>query len=148
MTIVATNLLAFVIVLGFLIFFHEAGHFLVAKAFGVRVLTFSFGFGKRLFGFQRGPTDYRVSLIPLGGYVRMAGDSPEEGRSGEPDEFLSKPKWQRFLILFAGPGMNIIIALAFLAIINMVGTENFIVQPVIGEVTPGKPAAKAGLTVG
>ena len=148
MTIVATNLLAFVIVLGFLIFFHEAGHFLVAKAFGVRVLTFSFGFGKRLFGFSRGPTDYRVSLIPLGGYVRMAGDSPEEGRTGEPDEFLSKPKWQRFLILFAGPGMNIVIALAFLAIINMVGTESFIVQPVIGEVTPGKPAAKAGLTVG
>ena len=148
MTIFATNFLAFVIVLGFLIFAHEAGHFLVAKAFGVRVLTFSFGFGKRLFGVQRGPTDYRVSLIPLGGYVRMAGDSPEEGRTGEPDEFLSKPKWQRFLILLAGPGMNLIIAIAFLAIINMVGTESVVVRPIIGEVTPGKAAAAAGLQVG
>jgi len=148
MTIFATNFLAFVIVLGFLIYAHEAGHFLVAKAFGVRVLVFSFGFGKRLFGFRRGPTDYRVSLIPLGGYVRMAGDSPEDGRTGEPDEYLSKPKWQRFLILFAGPGMNILIAILFLAIINMAGTETLIVQPVIGEVTAGKPAAKAGLTFG
>jgi len=73
---VATNLAGFIIVLGFLIFVHEAGHFLVAKLFGVRVLVFSFGFGKRLFGFQKGDTDYRVSLIPLGGYVRMAGDVP------------------------------------------------------------------------
>ena len=86
MTIFATNFLAFVIVLGFLIFAHEAGHFLFAKLFGVRVLVFSFGFGKRLFGFQRGPTDYRVSLIPLGGYVRMAGDSPEDNHPGDPDE--------------------------------------------------------------
>jgi len=148
MTIFATNLLAFVIVLGFLIFVHEAGHFLVAKAFGVRVLTFSFGFGKRLFGFQRGPTDYRVSLVPLGGYVRMAGDSPEEGRTGDPDEYLSKPKWQRFFILLAGPGMNLVIAIAFLAIINMVGTQQLVISPVIGEVTPGHPAAKAGLTIG
>src|SRR4051812_3835826 len=148
MTIFATNLLAFVIVLGFLIFVHEAGHFLVAKAFGVRVLTFSFGFGKRLFGFQRGPTDYRVSLIPLGGYVRMAGDSPEEGRTGDPDEYLSKPKWQRFFILLAGPGMNLIIAVAFLAIINMVGTQQVVISPIIGEVTPGHAAAKAGLAVG
>src|SRR4029078_2884680 len=106
MITVATNTLAFIIVLGFLIFAHEAGHFFVAKAFGVRVLVFSFGFGKRLFGFQRGPTDYRVSLTPLGGYLRMAGDSPEEGREGDPDEFLSRPKWQRFLILVAGPFMN------------------------------------------
>ncbi|MGZ7040804.1 MAG: RIP metalloprotease RseP [Thermoanaerobaculia bacterium] len=148
MTTIATNILAFVIVLGFLIFAHEAGHFLVAKAFGVRVLVFSFGFGKRLFGFQRGPTDYRVSLIPLGGYVRMAGDSPEEGREGDADEFLSRPKWQRFLILVAGPLMNIVIAIAFLAVINMTGTETLIIQPVIGEVTPNKPAARAGLQLG
>src|ERR1043165_1501539 len=90
--------LGLVIVLGVLIFVHEGGHFLVAKLFRVRVLVFSLGFGKRLFGFRRGSTDYRVSLIPLGGYVRMAGDMPEEGRTGAPDEFLSKPKWQRFLI--------------------------------------------------
>src|SRR4051812_27247765 len=148
MTIFATNLLAFVIVLGFLIFVHEAGHFLVAKAFGVRVLTFSFGFGKRLFGFQRGPTDYRVSLVPLGGYVRMAGDTPEEGRTGDPDEYLSKPKWQRFFILLAGPGMNLIIAITFMAVIFMIGTQQFILKPIMGEVQAGHPAAKAGLAVG
>ena len=79
----ATNLLAFILVLGFLIFAHEAGHFIVAKLFRVRVLVFSFGFGKRLFGFRKGDTDYRVSLIPLGGYVRMAGDNPEENVAGE-----------------------------------------------------------------
>jgi regulator of sigma E protease len=148
MTIFATNFLAFVIVLGFLIFAHEAGHFLFAKLFGVRVLVFSFGFGKRLFGFRSGPTDYRVSMIPLGGYVRKAGDSPEDERPGDPDEFLSRPKWQRFLILFAGPFMNVVIAIVFLAIINMVGTEMLVVHPVIGEVTAGKPAARAGLQIG
>lgn len=144
----ATNLLAFIIVLGFLIFIHEAGHFLVAKLFRVRVLVFSFGFGKRLFGFRHGDTDYRVSLIPLGGYVRMAGDSPEENVTGNPDEFLSKPKWQRFLILFAGPAMNIVVAITFLAALAMVGTEQLVIKPVVGEVQAGKPAAKAGLKVG
>src|SRR5512141_3233064 len=132
MAILGSNFLAFVIVLGFLIFAHEAGHFLVAKAFGVRVLVFSFGFGKRLFGFKRGATDYRVSLIPLGGYVRTAGDTPDEGgpivTTGAPDEFLSKPKWQRFFILFAGPAMNIVIAIVFLAIINMAGTESLVIE--------------------
>ena len=158
------NTVAFIIVLGFLIFAHEAGHFLVAKLFRVRVLVFSFGFGKRLFGFVKGDTDYRVSLIPLGGYVRMAGDTPEENPvemmgtdasseassipTGRPDEFLSKPKWQRFLILFAGPLMNIVIAIVFLAIIAMVGTESPIIHPIIGEVSPGRAAAKAGLQVG
>lgn len=145
---IASNFVAFVIVLGFLIFAHEAGHFFVAKLFRVRVLVFSFGFGKRLFGFRKGDTDYRVSLIPLGGYVRMAGDTPEESRTGDPAEFLSKPKWQRFLILFAGPFMNLLIAVVFLTIIGMVGTESLIIKPVIGEVTPGKPAARAGLQPG
>ncbi|HEX6160845.1 MAG TPA: RIP metalloprotease RseP [Thermoanaerobaculia bacterium] len=145
---VATNLLAFILVLGFLIFAHEAGHFVVAKLFRVRVLVFSFGFGKRLFGFRKGDTDYRVSLIPLGGYVRMAGDSPEENVASNPDEFLSKPKWQRFLILFAGPFMNIVIAIAFMAALAMVGTEQLVTKPIIGEVVPNKPAAKAGLRPG
>src|SRR5215212_12070200 len=113
MTDFATNLLAFVLVLGFLIFAHESGHFFVAKFFKVRVLVFSFGFGKRLFGFHRGATYYRVSLVPLGGYVRMAGDTPEENQPANPEEFLSKPRWQRFLILVAGPFMNLFIAVAF-----------------------------------
>lgn len=142
------SIAGFVIVLGVLIFVHEAGHFLVAKLFRVRVLVFSFGFGKRLFGFRKGDTDYRVSLIPLGGYVRMAGDSPEENVAGNPDEFLSKPKWQRFLILFAGPFMNIVIAIAFIAIAAMSGLEQPITKPVIAEVTAGKAGAKAGLQAG
>ena len=132
------NVFAFVLVLGFLIFAHEAGHFFMAKLFRVRVLTFSFGFGKRLFGFTHGDTDYRVSLIPLGGYVRMAGDNPEEATASAPDEFLSKPKWQRFLILFAGPFMNILIAITFLAGLAMAGTEQLITNPVIGEVLKGR----------
>src|SRR5215210_5981061 len=127
----ATSILGFVIVLGSLIFVHEAGHFLVAKLFRVRVLVFSFGFGKRLFGFRRGDTDYRVSLIPLGGYVRMAGDTPEENTPANPDEFLSKPKWQRFLILFAGPAMNLVIAIVFVAGLAMIGMEQLIMKPVI-----------------
>jgi regulator of sigma E protease len=145
---IATNLLGIVIVLGFLVFAHESGHFFVAKLFRVRVLVFSLGFGKRLFGFRKGATDYRVSLVPLGGYVRMAGDIPEENQTGSPDEFLSKPKWQRFLILVAGPLMNIAIAIAFMAVISMVGTESIIIRPIIGEVTPNKPAARAGLLPG
>ena len=143
-----TNLFAVVIVLGFLIFFHEAGHFFVAKLFGVRVLVFSFGFGKRLFGFHHGDTDYRVSLIPLGGYVRMAGDNPEENVPGNPDEFLSKPKWQRFLILFAGPAMNILIAILFVAALAVKGREEVISQPILGEVLAGKAAARAGMQRG
>lgn len=145
----ATNLIAFIIVLGFLVFVHELGHFLVAKLFRVRVYVFSFGFGKRLFGFRRGDTDYRVSAIPLGGYVRMAGESEEEERHGDPDEFLAKPKWQRFLILAAGPGANVVIAIAFLAWLNMAGTEVLRDSAaVLGSVMPGKPAAAAGLRPG
>lgn len=142
------SIAGFVIVLGVLIFVHEAGHFFVAKLFRVRVLVFSFGFGKRLFGFRKGDTDYRVSLIPLGGYVRMAGDSPEENVAGNPDEFLSKPKWQRFLILVAGPAMNIVLAITFIAITAMVGLEQLITKPVITEVTKGKAGEKAGLQPG
>src|ERR1051326_3844343 len=145
---VATNLFAFVLVLGFLIFAHEAGHFFVAKAFRVRGLVFSFGFGRRLFGFRKGDTDYRVSLIPLGGYVRMAGDTPDDNHPADPAEFLSKPKWQRFLILVAGPAMNLIIAIAFIAGISMIGTEIPVMKPILGDVQANMPAAKAGLQYG
>src|SRR5207248_7253943 len=147
MQIAASNIFAFIIGLGFLIFAHEAGHFVVAKLFKVRVLVFSLGFGKRLFGFRRGDTDYRVSIFPLGGYVRMAGDSPDETRPGDPAEFLSKPKWQRFLILLAGPAMNLLIAIAVIAGISMHGTEETVIRPVIGEAMAGRPAARAGLQV-
>jgi regulator of sigma E protease len=146
MASIGTNIVAFIIVLGFLIFAHEAGHFLVAKLFRVRVLVFSFGFGKRLLGFRRGETDYRLSLLPLGGYVRMAGDQPEEGGTIEPGDFLSKPKWQRFLILLAGPAVNVVIAIVFLAGLLMAGRETLRESaPIIGSVVPGKPAQVAGL---
>ncbi len=147
-SLVASNLVGVAIVLGFLIFAHESGHFVMAKLFKVKVLVFSFGFGKRLFGFRKGDTDYRISLIPLGGYVRMAGDTPEENQPQNPDEFLSRPKWQRFLILVAGPFMNLVIAITFVASMSMIGLRLPLTTSKIGEITPNMPAAKAGLLAG
>jgi len=110
------------VVLGIMIFVHEWGHFIAAKLSGVRVEVFSLGFGPRLAGFKRGDTDYRLSALPFGGYVRMAGDNPIEERTGAPDEFLSKPRWVRVLIAIAGPTMNIILAFAiFWGIFWLVG---------------------------
>jgi regulator of sigma E protease len=105
-----TDVIAVSIVLGVMIFVHEWGHFVAAKLAGVRVEVFSLGFGTRLFGTKRGDTDYRVSALPFGGYVRMAGDNPVEERTGADYEFLSKPRWVRVLIACAGPAMNIILA--------------------------------------
>jgi regulator of sigma E protease len=113
----ALNILVGVaIVLGVLILVHEWGHFIVARLFGVRVDVFSIGFGPRLFGWKRGATDYRVSAIPLGGYVRMAGQDPMEidsakdapAPTGAPDELMSKSRWQRALISLAGPVVNLL----------------------------------------
>ena len=97
----------FILVLGVLIFVHELGHFIMARRIGVRVLVFSLGFGPKLLKFRRGDTEYCVSAIPLGGYVKMAGENPEDSRTGASDEFLSKTKWQRFQVLVMGPVMNI-----------------------------------------
>jgi len=112
--------IGFVLVLGILILVHEWGHFVVARFFGVRVDVFSIGFGPRLFGWKRGATDYRVSAIPLGGYVRMAGqdlsdiDAGEQKPSGAPDELMSKKRWQRALVSLAGPVVNLIFPLFLL----------------------------------
>ena len=103
-------LAAFFLILGPLVFIHEFGHFLVAKSLRIGVPVFSIGFGPRLFGFRRGGTDYRVSAIPLGGYVRLKGDEADEQARGLPDEFLTRPKWQRFLVFVAGATFNIILA--------------------------------------
>src|SRR5690348_4249224 len=92
------SLVTVVFVLGVMILIHEFGHYAAAKSFGVRVEVFSIGFGKRLLGFRRGDTDYRISLIPLGGYVKMTGENFMEERSGAPYEFMSHPRWQRFVI--------------------------------------------------
>ncbi|HXQ26179.1 MAG TPA: RIP metalloprotease RseP [Candidatus Acidoferrales bacterium] len=112
MTDTLRNVLAGGIVLGIMVLLHEWGHFLVAKLCGVRVDVFSIGFGPRLWGVKRGDTDYRISGLPLGGYVRMAGDNPVEERTGAPYEFLSRPRWQRCLIAIAGPAMNILLTFA------------------------------------
>ena len=139
------------VVLGIMILVHEFGHFAAAKWFGVRVDVFSIGFGKRLAGFRRGETDYRISALPLGGYVKMAGENPLESRSGAPEEFMSHPRWQRFVIAIAGPAMNIILAVTLLTGVFMVHYEHpvFLDQPaVIGWVLEKSPAAKAGIEQG
>jgi regulator of sigma E protease len=146
------TLLAFLFVLGVLIFVHELGHFLAARRHGVRVLTFSLGFGPKILKVKRGDTEYCISAVPLGGYVKMAGENPEDPRSGHPDEFLSKTKWQRFQILFAGPAMNILLAVvvtAFVLGIQGVRVPIYFDQPaLIGSVVSGSPAEKAGLMRG
>lgn len=146
-----TNVAVVVVVLGFMIFIHELGHFLAAKSFGVRVLVFSLGFGKRLFGFKRGDTDYRVSALPFGGYVKMAGDDPSEVRQGDSGEFLAKPRWQRFIVVIMGPAMNIALALGLLAGLYHFHYQKpaYKEQPArIGDVEPDSPAAKAGILPG
>src|ERR687887_879134 len=115
--------LAVVVILGFMILIHEFGHYAVAKFLGVRVEVFSIGFGKRLLGFRRGDTDYRISAIPLGGYVKMSGENPMDERTGDPKEFLSHPRWQRFIIAVAGPAMNILLAFGLLTGVYMVHYE-------------------------
>jgi regulator of sigma E protease len=135
-------------VLSVLVFIHELGHYLVAKWCGVRVEVFSLGFGKRLFGFRRGETDYRVSMLPLGGYVKMAGENPMEDRTGDPGEFTSHPRWQRFLIAIAGPTMNIAFTIVVFTGIFKFHNEypKFLDQPaVIGSVVDGSAAQQAGL---
>ncbi len=112
------DILAGAVVLGILVLVHEWGHFVAAKLCGVRVDVFSIGFGPRLWGWKRGDTDYRVSALPLGGYVRMAGDNPVEERTGADYEFLSRPRWQRFLIAIAGPTTNILVTFLILWGIN------------------------------
>src|SRR5947208_1617735 len=109
-----TAILVALVVLGIIIVIHEFGHFAVAKLFGIKVETFSVGFGPRLFGFRRGETDYRISALPLGGYVKMSGENPGDTITGDPREFLSKPKWQRLLVASAGPIMNIVLAFPLL----------------------------------
>jgi regulator of sigma E protease len=146
-----TTILAFVFVLGVLVFVHELGHFWMARRHGVRVLTFSLGFGPKLLTLRRGGTDYCISAIPLGGYVKMAGENADDARSGRPDEFLSKTKWQRFQILIMGPLMNILLALVVMTVVLYQGAEVPAYEqapPVVGSVTAGSPAARAGIQPG
>jgi regulator of sigma E protease len=138
-------------VLGFMILIHEFGHYAVAKWLGVRVEQFAIGFGKRLVGFRRGETDYRINAIPLGGYVKMSGENPMDARSDDPREFMNHSRWHRFLIAIAGPTMNILLAIILLTTIYMVHYEYpayYDEAPVIGWVGKDTPAGKAGFQIG
>lgn len=146
-----TSILAFLFVLGVLIFVHELGHFLMARRIGVRVLTFSLGFGPKLLSVKRGDTEYCISAIPLGGYVKMAGENPEDARTGAHDEFLSKTKWQRFQVLIMGPVMNLALALVVMTAVLYQGAQVAAFQDepvVIGSFEPDSVAPAAGLQVG
>jgi regulator of sigma E protease len=171
-----TYVVSFVLMLGVIIFVHEFGHFITAKAFGMRVFIFSFGFGKRLLGFKWGDTDLRLSLVPLGGYVKLEGE-PEDyvsdmkapGTGGDPsmqkvalgdgeiidvenpNYFTARPRWQRFLVYVAGPFMNAVLTVAVITVFHMrgFGIESTLYDAaVVGAVEAGSPAAAAGLQPG
>jgi regulator of sigma E protease len=145
---VITTIIATIIVLGVLIFVHELGHFLVAKKLKVGVVTFSLGFGPKLLGRKIGETQYQISAVPLGGYVKMVGEEP--GEKIPPDllarSFSAQPARKRLGIVFAGPFFNFLFALVALAVILMVGMPTLL--PEVGEVMPDYPAQQAGLLKG
>jgi regulator of sigma E protease len=146
-----TTLLSFLFVIGVLVFVHELGHYLAARRLGVRVLTFSLGFGPKLLTVTRGGCEYCISAIPLGGYVKMAGWSPDEPGSGRADEYLSRTKFERFQILIAGPAMNVLLAVVLLAVVLTQGMEvpaHHEAPPVVAAVLPGSPAEQAGIQSG
>ena len=143
------NIWWLLVLIGVMIVIHELGHFWAARFFGIRVATFSIGFGPRLISFRRGETEYRIAWIPFGGYVRMAGEQPND--EPDPQGFTSKPRWQRLIVVLAGPAMNIVLAVALLTGLYMVRYP----KPasaggpaVIGYVKPGTPAARSGLREG
>src|ERR1700749_2297563 len=169
---VLENIVWWLVLIGVMIMIHELGHFWAARYFDVKVEVFSFVFGPRLFGFRRGETDYRFSLLLFGGYVKMAGEQPGENFVGSPmakaagnDEpstpsedlrndpraMFNKPRWQRLIILAAGPLMNVVLAIAVLTGLFMFSGYERVMNEggaVIGHVTPNSPAAKAGIQVG
>ncbi len=147
---VLSSIFWLLVLLGVMILIHELGHFWAARAFDVRVDIFSFGFGPRLFGFKRGETDYRFSLILFGGYVKMAGDQPSDENAADPRGFMLKPRWQRLIIAAAGPVMNILLAVGLLTGLYMVKYQH-VVEPggaIVGHVVADSPAAKAGVQPG
>ena len=149
--LVFENVLWLLVLIGVMIMIHELGHFWAARFFDVKVEAFSFGFGPRLFGFRRGETDYRFSLILFGGYVKMAGEQATDENIDDPRSFLAKPRWQRLIIAFAGPFMNVLLAIGCLTGLYMVKYQRIApedMEAVIGHVMPDSPAARAGIQDG
>ncbi len=145
------SLVAFVFVLGVLIFVHELGHFLMARWLGVRVVTFCIGMGPKLLKWRRGDTEYALAAFPIGGYVKMAGENPDDPQTGSKDEFLSRPKWDRLRILMAGPLMNILLAVVFTTVVVAQGAQVPIFEsdPVdVAVVTKDSPAERGGVLPG
>jgi regulator of sigma E protease len=142
-----TTIIATIFVLGVLIFFHELGHFLVAKRAGIRVEKFSLGFPPTLISKKMGETTYAIGVIPLGGYVKMAGDNPAENLTGKPWEFMSKPPWKRFFVISAGPFMNFVLAVLILAGLFFFRGEE-LQQAYISDILPDGPAEAAGIAPG
>src|ERR1041385_9320787 len=145
------ELFSFLIVIGIIIFIHESGHFSMAKIFGIPVATFSLGFGPRLFGFKYKETEYKVSAIPLGGYVKIHGMEDQEAAPEDPNSFYNRPRYQRFLVLFMGVGFNMLLAVLLLTIAYTRGiqvSQSIDLESRIGAVEPGSPAEKAGLQPG
>jgi regulator of sigma E protease len=143
--------LTFLVVLGIIVLVHELGHYIAARLMKIRVEVFSFGFGKRLFGKKIGATDFRVSLVPVGGYVRMAGEEEYDPQNPRPDEFLAKNRAQKIFTLLMGPVMNLLLALLLIVIVNMGGVETDsykLEKPVIGYIAKDSPAEKSGLLPG
>jgi regulator of sigma E protease len=151
MSVIIGTILVFAFVFGILVFVHEFGHFFMAKLVGIRVEVFSWGYGKRLAGIKKGDTDYRVSMIPLGGFVKFSGEEVlEEKREMDERDFMAKTRWERFLVLVMGSVMNMVLAVVLMSIINMAGvsvSKYMEDRPVIGWIEPGSPAEKAKLQV-
>jgi regulator of sigma E protease len=145
------DVLWLLVLIGVMINIHEAGHYFAARWFDVKIEAFSFGFGTRLFGFRRGETDFRFSAIPFGGYVKMAGEQATDENIDDPRAFMAKPRWQRLIIAFAGPFMNLVLAVGILTGMYTVKFERVSdadMQANIGHVMPDSPAAKAGIQDG
>jgi regulator of sigma E protease len=145
------NIWWLMVLIGIMILIHELGHYWAARYFDVRVESFSIGFGPRLFGFRHGETDFRISLIPLGGYVKMEGEQPTDAATEDPRAFLNKPRWQRLIVAFAGPWMNIVLAVALLTGLYMYQFPKPVTggaEGVIDVIRAGSAAAKAGFQSG
>src|SRR5437899_7877347 len=142
------TLISFALVISVVVFFHELGHLLVGKAVGVKAVRFSIGFGPRLIGFTRGETEYRISLLPLGGYVKFAGDNPYEEIAPEDRGrgFLEQPPWKKGVIAFAGPAANFALAVALYFVVFAAPHQDLAAK--VGYVKPQSPAAQAGLRCG